>query len=151
MRPGPCGVTVTDSNAPLRPTSSRYVGTARETAGAVVTSGAKGGAAACAFSRLHPVAAVSAASTLRVPTAANPRAVPRAETLETNEVKQSRPGVIGLLQLPIATAMTFARGRRLQVRTPQRTRVHTQGTNSSRPPRLVATRNNAIAGPAAKS
>src|SRR5450432_4189433 len=85
MRPGTCGVTVTDSNAPLRPISSRYVGTARETAGAAVTSGAMGGdAAACAFSRLHAVAAVSAPSTLRVPTAANPRAAARANTRETN-------------------------------------------------------------------
>src|ERR1700730_8554129 len=99
MRPGTCGVTVTDSNAPLRPISSRYVGTAREIAGAVVTSDAKGGAAACAFSRLHAVAAVSAPSRVRVPTAANPRAAARAETRETNEAKQSLPGVIGLLQL----------------------------------------------------
>ena len=69
MRPGTCGVTVTDSNAPLRPTSSRYVGTARETAGAAVTSGAMGGgAAAPAFPRLHAAAAVSAPSTLMVPT-----------------------------------------------------------------------------------
>src|SRR5712672_919101 len=85
MRPGTCGVTVTDSNAPLRPTSSRYVGTARETAGAAVTSGAMGGgAAAPAFPRLHAAAAVSAPSTLRVPTAATPRAAARANTRETN-------------------------------------------------------------------
>src|SRR3984893_7051213 len=43
-----------------------------------------GGAAACAFSRLHAVAAVSAPSTLRVPTAANLRAAARAKTRETN-------------------------------------------------------------------
>src|SRR5712692_2103627 len=107
MRPGTCGVTVTDSNAPLRPISSRYVGTARETAGAAVTSGARGGgAAACAFSRLHAVAAVSAPTTLRVPTAANARAAARGNTRETNEAKRSLPGVICLLQLRIAAAIT---------------------------------------------
>src|ERR1700730_2171044 len=110
MRPGTCGVTVTDSNAPLRPTSSRYVGTARETAGAAVTSGGKGGgAAACAFSRLHAVAAVSTTNTLRVPTAANPRVTARANTRETTGAKRSLPSVIGLLQLRIATAMKPAR------------------------------------------
>src|SRR5260370_5468691 len=94
MRPGTCGVTVTDSNAPLRPISSRYVGTARETAGAAVTSGAMGGgAAACALSRLHAVAAESAPSTLRTPTAANPRAAARANIRETNDAKRSLPGV----------------------------------------------------------
>src|SRR5882672_3678246 len=97
MRPGTCGVTVTDSNAPLRPISSRYVGTARETAGAAVTSGAMGGgAAARAFSRLHAVATVSAPNTLRVPTAANPRAAARANTRETNEAKRFLAGVICL-------------------------------------------------------
>src|SRR5258706_14442835 len=85
MRPGTCGVTVTDSNAPLRPISSRYVGTARETAGAAVTSGATGGgAAACAFSRWHAVAAVSAPNTPRVP---NPRAAARANTRDANEAE----------------------------------------------------------------
>src|SRR4030088_2295815 len=92
MRPGTCGVTVTDSNAPLRPLSSRYVGTARETAGAAVTSGAIGGGSdACAVPRLHAVAAVSAPSRLRIPTAANARAAARANTRETNESKRPPP------------------------------------------------------------
>src|ERR1700676_3907051 len=43
MRPGTCGVTVTDSNAPFRPISSRYVGTSREMARVAVTSGATNG------------------------------------------------------------------------------------------------------------
>src|SRR4029077_14283233 len=91
MRPGTCGVTVTDSNAPLRPTSSRYVGTARETAGAVVTSGGSGGgAAALAFPRLHAAVAVTTPSTLRRP---------------TNEAKRSLSSVIGCRaqtrQLPV--------------------------------------------------
>src|SRR5579862_4439717 len=97
MRPGTCGVTVTDSNAPLRPISSRYVGTARETAGAAVTRGAmSGGAAACAFSRLHAVANVSAPITVTVPTAANRRAAARAKARETNHATRSLPGAICL-------------------------------------------------------
>src|SRR5215467_10716669 len=48
-RPATCGVTVTDSNAPLRPISLRYVGTSRDAARAIVTDGAKlAGAAAAA-------------------------------------------------------------------------------------------------------
>src|SRR4029077_10291149 len=116
MRPGTCGVTVTDSNAPLRPISSRYVGTARETAGAAVTSGrVRGGAAACALSRLHAVAAVSAPSTLRVPTAENPRAAARANTRETNEAKRSLPGVICLLQRSTSSAVDYTRTTQLPV------------------------------------
>src|SRR5260221_14107562 len=101
MRPGTCGVTVTDSNAPLRPISSRYVGTAGEPAGAAVTSGAIGGGAAAPAFRLHAVAAVSAPSTVSVPTAANARAAARADTRETNEAKRSLSGVICLLQVHI--------------------------------------------------
>src|SRR5258708_39099508 len=85
MRPGTCGVTVTDSNAPLRPISSRYVGTARETAGAAVTSGAiGGGAAACAFSRLQAVTAAGAPNILRGPTPADSHAAAPSKTPQTN-------------------------------------------------------------------
>ena len=48
MRPATCGVTVTDSNAPLRPISLRYVGTSREAAREIVTDGAKLAGAAAA-------------------------------------------------------------------------------------------------------
>src|SRR6476646_6549945 len=54
MRPASWGMTVTDSNAPLRPISLRYVGTSRDAAREIVTIGAAlGGAAAPAFPLLH--------------------------------------------------------------------------------------------------
>src|SRR5437660_11893489 len=50
-----CGVTVTDSKAPLRPISSRYTGTSWAVAAATVTSGADcGGPAAWVLFLAHP-------------------------------------------------------------------------------------------------
>src|SRR5205807_6410243 len=58
-----CGVTVTDSKAPLRRISSRYTGTSWAVAGATVTSGADcGGPAACVLFLAHPEINSKAAS-----------------------------------------------------------------------------------------
>src|SRR5438067_12882815 len=58
IRPPTCSVTVTDSEPPLFPISSKYKGTSCFWAFATVTSGAGSicGPAACGFARLHPLA-----------------------------------------------------------------------------------------------